>query len=147
MIIASDGESLSLLQKEFPELDSYPLPSYGIRYPFRSAFFNMFLSARSFIRAIRKENAAIQKLVEKVQPDIILSDNRFGVRNKAVRSIFMTHQINIKAGNFLFSGLASWLNKKMIGQFDEFWIPEKLFAERFSSMVKAWRIYATGRFL
>ena len=29
----------------------------------------------------------------------------------------------------------------------EFWIPEKLFAERFSSMVKAWRIYATGRFL
>ena len=40
-VIASDGIALSLLQKEFPELKSYELPSYNISYPKKGQHFKL----------------------------------------------------------------------------------------------------------
>ena len=39
--IASDGEALLLLQKEFPDLDSFELPMYDINYKYQSMIINM----------------------------------------------------------------------------------------------------------
>jgi len=38
-VIASDGNALSLLQKEFPNLASYSLPAYPITYSKHPFFF------------------------------------------------------------------------------------------------------------
>ncbi len=51
-IIASDGEALMLLQKEFPNLLRFTLPSYNVTYPKKSKYFKYDLSARTICKCV-----------------------------------------------------------------------------------------------
>ncbi len=123
-IIASDGDALKLLQKEFPKLKSYRLPSYNIKYTrkgTRLKYRLLYDSARIII-SVNKEKYIIEKIVEKEEVIGIISDNRFGVRSKNVPSIYITHQINVFSGITTF--LTSLLHQKVISKFDSCWIPD-----------------------
>lgn len=124
VIIASDGEALKLLCEEFPGVKNYALPGYDIRYPYRWVVGNMFHNLRSFSKGAYREFNAIQEIVEKEKPDLILSDNRYGVRSSEVKSIFLGHQIRLKAGNPFLSFLGTRINQQLIRKFDELWIPD-----------------------
>lgn len=123
-IIASDGDALLLLQKEFPELKSYNLPSYNITYPKKGHYFKYKLLKDSphVLRTIKKENKIIRDIVARENIKGIISDNRFGVRHDAIPSVFMTHQICVLSGN------TTWLSTKfhqhIISKFDECWVPD-----------------------
>ena len=122
--IASDGESLTLLEKEFPNLRSFKLPSYDINYPFRWIELNILFQSYKFANAIRKEKKRIKSIVQDWCPDVIISDNRYGCRSKACKSVFMTHQINLIGSNLLFQTGGRIINKLLINKFDEIWIPD-----------------------
>jgi uncharacterized protein (TIGR00661 family) len=124
VVIASDGEALTLLQEEFPEGVSYELPGYAIRYPYRWVVANMLTNLRSFYRGASREFGVTRDIVEKEKPDLILSDNRYGVRNPDVKSIFLGHQIRLKAGDPVLSFLGTRINQQLIRRFDELWIPD-----------------------
>jgi uncharacterized protein (TIGR00661 family) len=124
VVLASDGDARVLLKEEFPELKNYELPGYQIRYPYRWVVANMFNNLRNFTKGAYNEYAAIQTIVDTEQPDLIISDNRYGVRSKACKSIFISHQVHMKAGNFIFSYLGSRINRRLIRNFDELWIPD-----------------------
>jgi len=122
--IASDGEALLFLQKEFPQLEFHTLPTYGISYPYRSILLNVLSSGFSIYRAIYRERAMIESLVKKIKPDLIISDNRYGAWSKEVRSVIMTHQLKIILGNRLLSLFATGFIKGMVNKFDIVWIPD-----------------------
>ena len=65
-VIASDGAALSLLKKEFPELDSIELPSYNITYPKKGRFFklNLIKGSPKMLKAIKKEKNALKSIIE-----------------------------------------------------------------------------------
>lgn len=119
--IASDGIALALLKKEFPHLMCHELPAYNIRYPFNSMVLSMASQAPKILRGGILEYRWLQRFLRQEAIDVIISDNRFGFFSKKVKSIFMTHQINIQAP---LRPLVDKINTFFIKKFDECWIPD-----------------------
>ena len=123
VIIASDGISLSLLRKEFPNLESAELPSYEITYPKgKQLIWHLLKMSGKVITAINNENKFLSTLVDKYNLDLIISDNRFGMYHKGVYSVYITHQTNIQAGKI--SKIANRVHQFYMSRFNEIWIPD-----------------------
>jgi predicted glycosyltransferase len=124
VIIASDGGALLLLQKEFPQLESIKLPSYNISYPKRGSNFKWALIFKlpQILKTIASEKKIIAKLVSERAISGIISDNRFGVRNQNVPSVFITHQLKVLSGKT--TVFSSKLHQKFIKKFNECWVPD-----------------------
>ncbi|MGB5363772.1 MAG: glycosyltransferase, partial [Aureibaculum sp.] len=122
-IIASDGSALTFLQKEFPQLKSYSLPSYDIEYSkSKNQKYKLLLNMPHVIRALLKEKKEVEEIHKKEGLSGIISDNRFGVRNSRLPSIYITHQLNVLSGNTTF--FTTLLHQKIISKFDECWVPD-----------------------
>lgn len=123
-IIASDGAALALLQKEFPHLQTLELPSYHIQYPKNGANFKwkMLKNIPKMIEAIFEEKKLVKKWLKEFNLIGIISDNRLGVRNKKVPSVFISHQLNVLTGNTTW--LTSKIHQKIIEKYNECWVPD-----------------------
>ncbi len=123
-ILASDGNALLLLQKEFPHLQTLELPSYQIEYAKKGENFKWKLIKNSpkTIHAILEEKRLVKSWVKQYNLVGIISDNRLGVRNKKVPSVFITHQLTV------LSGKTTWISSKLhqffIAKFNECWVPD-----------------------
>ncbi len=124
VILCSDGDALILLQKEFPQLQFVALPGYKVRYDFRSMVLNMMRYSIGMLKAIHKEEKILKDLVEKHQPDVIISDNRYGFHHAKVKSIFITHQLNIPSPKKWQNLTANRLVHQFIEHFDVCWVPD-----------------------
>lgn len=122
-IIASDGDSLALLQKEFPKLRSIELPSYQITYPKSGSFlWHLLKQAPHFLKTMLQEQRLVKLLVAREKLDGIISDNRFGIWHNNIPSVYITHQLNVMSGFTTF--LSSFLHRSIIHKFDECWVPD-----------------------
>ncbi len=123
-VLASDGDALLLLQKEFPLLKSIELPSYNIRYPKngKNLRFKLLLQLPAIISASKKERKIVSKLIDKENIAGIISDNRFGVFSKKVPSVYITHQLNVLSGKTTF--ITTKIHQQFIKKFDEYWVPD-----------------------
>lgn len=125
--IASDGDSLELLKREFSELTTFILPSYNIQYSRNfPAWLDTVRRAPKFRRTIRLERAAIEKIQQEHKFDLIISDNRYGCRSNNVRSVFISHQLNLPSpsGLTLLGGVINFFHKQLIRKFNTIWIPD-----------------------
>jgi len=123
-VLASDGDALELLKKEFPSLKRYTLPSYNIQYPKKGSALKikLFLSIPLIISTVRKEKRKIQDIIEKEKIEGLISDNRFGVYCKNIPSAYITHQLNVLSGKT--TNLTSKIHQKFIQKFNECWVPD-----------------------
>jgi len=123
-VIASDGAALTLLRKEFPNLSILELPSYNITYSKNGKLFKLKLlkDLPKLIKAVKAEKKAVSFILKHNDIAGIISDNRLGVRNKKVPSVFITHQLNVLSGNTTW--LSTKVHQKIIKKFDECWIPD-----------------------
>ena len=122
--IASEGNALTVLRSHFPEINFVQIPGYSIDYPDYGKSFEWHFAKKmpALVSELRQEQEVTQFWVNEINPDAIISDNRYGVFNRAVKSIIITHQLQIK-GSFLAS-LASKLIQSRLRSFDEIWIPD-----------------------
>lgn len=123
-VIASDGEALALLQNEFPSLTTVSLPSYTSAYPLiKSNSKVLYFSNRGNIEQIVKEEKKIIKgILAKDSYHGIISDNRFGARNKHAPSVFITHRLRVlNDKTTLFN---SKMHSKYLKKFDVCWVPD-----------------------
>lgn len=123
-ILASDGNALALLKKEFPHLQDLELPSYHIEYAKNPKNFKWKIlknSPKTFA-AILSEKNIVKKWVKEFELCGIISDNRLGVYNKKVPSVIITHQLTV------LSGKTTWISSKFhqffIKKFNECWVPD-----------------------
>jgi len=124
-VIASDGPALELLKKEFPQLIHIELPSYEIQYSKNGNYlkWKMIMDSPKILKAIAEENDVTEEITSKYNIAGIISDNRFGVRNKRLKkNVFITHQLNVLSGNTSF--LSSYIHQKYISKFDQCWVPD-----------------------
>jgi len=123
-IIAGDGDSLKLLQKEFPKHKAYTLPAYNIQYTKNGRLlkYKLFINTPRLIKIVKKEQKEVAKIVEEEGLTGIISDNRFGVYSKKTPSVYLTHQINVLSGLSTF--LTSKIHQKIITNFNECWVPD-----------------------
>lgn len=123
-IIGSDGIALQLLKLEFPHLPFLELPSYSIKYPKKGKNFRwkMVSNLPNMILAVAKERKLVKKWVDEYQLSGIISDNRLGVFNKNVPSVFMTHQLNVLTGSTTY--FSTKIHQEFIDKFTECWVPD-----------------------
>lgn len=123
-VIASDGQALSLLRKEFPNLEAVELPSYNIHYSKKGVLLTWTLlrQAPKIWKTIKLEQRAVHDFVKTHKISGIISDNRFGIFYPNLPSVYITHQLKV------LSGFTTWLStrwhQKIIQSFDECWIPD-----------------------
>ena len=136
-IIASDGNALQFLKQEFPNLESFELPSYRISYG-RNLKLKILFQLPSIVKSVQQEKRIINDFILKNKDVVgVISDNRFGVRSSLVPSVYLTHQINVLSGATTF--FSSFLHKKIIKKYDECWIPDtpnSQFSGKLSSVKK-----------
>ena len=139
-IIASDGDALLLLQKEFPTLKLVELPSYKIQYPKNGKLLKLklFFNLPVVVKTINKEKKIIADLIVSEKLIGIISDNRMGVRNAKIPSVYITHQLNVLSGITTF--LTSSIHQYYINKFDECWIPDDKFINYSGILSKSTKI-------
>tara|TARA_R110002050_G_scaffold41242_1_gene100095 strand:+ start:97890 stop:98963 length:1074 start_codon:yes stop_codon:yes gene_type:complete len=123
IIIASDGVALELLTQEYPNLITETLPSYHIRYPKKgSLFIKLIQQVPGILRTIQKEKSVLENLIDKHRIDVVISDNRYGMYNANVKSIYLSHQLKVAAP--FAEHLLARLQAKFLRHFDEIWVPD-----------------------
>lgn len=124
VLIGSDGDSLDLLKREFPNISTVTFPSYQIEYSSKSFLLGMIKQSPKIGLSISKELSLTEDIVDRFGIDLIISDHRLGCRDERVWSIILAHQIQIKSGNSIAALLGARTNKFFINQFNECWIPD-----------------------
>ena len=123
VIICCDSDQEEIYRNYFPELwyvrhEGYPFSFKGKGNWSLDIMRNIF-SLNVFLS---EEKKRVEDLVEKFNPDLVISDQRFGFRSDKVKSIVVSHQLNLPLSWVNFAG--KLLNRKMLNKFDEIWIPD-----------------------
>ena len=126
-IVASDGQALLLLQQEFPNLNFIELPSYKIRYNRgKSQITAILRSLPTIVIAAIREHRQLKKIIRQHHVRQVISDNRFGLWNKNIHSIYITHQLMVKMPPKLkFLEKTAWrVHRWVIHRYHECHIPD-----------------------
>jgi hypothetical protein len=128
IILGSDGVAYTWLQQQFPALPVVKLPGYHIRYSKGSSLvLPMALSAPRMVAGILMEHFALRRIIRAYGIDLIISDNRYGIRSRSCFSVFVTHQLALQPPNDRYGRLFRWVNRLQrywINGFDRCWIPD-----------------------
>ncbi len=112
-----------IFNEEFPELKKISIEPYDIKYSkFLPLSIKLLLDSPRIFSVIKKERLQLKQIIKDYQIDVVISDNRFGLHDKRVECIYITHQLNIKAG--IFSGIANKIHHHFIKQFNTVWVPD-----------------------
>ena len=129
IIIAGYGRSFQLLQIEFQNenVEFIKLPGFNVAYSKKqNQTGKIFLQLPAFLFWKACEHVLTKRMIHKHHPDLIISDNRYGLWNKHCISVIVTHQLKIYMPTII-----RWLEKpvqlvlkKWIEKFDYCWIPD-----------------------
>lgn len=127
VLLTAEGDSAHLLRKEFPSLTILSLKGYKISYSKTKSFFKLKLFGQipKILKAIKQEHTWLNQIIKEHKIDIVVSDNRYGLYNINIKSIFITHQLAIETGNAFTNWLVQKLNYRQINKFDQCWIPDE----------------------
>ncbi len=130
VLLAGEGNSLYFLRGEFPNLPWVELPSFSPRFSKTSRqILKLLQQLPNFFFKIWQENRNTKGIVKKYGIDVIISDNRYGVRNRRCQSIIITHQLSPFISQKK-SGFRRWMVSAaidvMISAFDRCWIPDSV---------------------
>ncbi len=127
VIIGSYGSSAQLLKKEFEDCTHVYLPGFTPRYSSsHSQTFTLMLQGLNFVIKKHLEHRRIREILKEYDVDLIISDNRYGVRHKKVTSVIVTHQLNPALGKpfRVFEKPVAHIFSRWIKKFDECWVPD-----------------------
>ena len=125
IILTSDGSAYQFLKIEFQELEVIEIDSKPLKYS-RSSFlvFHLFHLLVPFLKNIKQDQLFVKELSDQVKIDLIISDNRYGFFHSQIKSIIITHQLQLPIPKFL-KWTTSLVQKKLntwISSFDECWV-------------------------
>lgn len=128
VVLGGDGDSLTLLRKHFPKLRYVYLAPLRLRYSNgQRQVWAMLRALPQLIRWILQDHAMLQAVLREESFDQVISDNRFGLYNKDVECVYMTHQLHIMLprGWRWLEPLVSRLHARIYTRFDKVWVPDR----------------------
>ncbi|MBO7337154.1 MAG: hypothetical protein J6U33_00735 [Paludibacteraceae bacterium] len=129
--VGAEGAALVLLIKELNGTDIkrfIELKGISAKYSKgKSQTWAIIKRLPKWIGEIIEEHKEIKKIVGERGIDTVISDNRFGAWCKKAKSIYITHQVAIKAPRgFKWSEpIIRWMHGRIIKRYDECWIPDR----------------------
>ncbi len=127
VIIAAAGSALELLKCEFPQNSFIHFNDYNIRYSKgKNLAWKILFQIPKIVFRIIWEHNKLKSIIKQHYIDVVISDNRFGLWNNNIRSIYITHQLFIKTpgGNAWQEKLLKKIHFWFISKFDVCWIPD-----------------------
>lgn len=123
VILGTTPTSAWIFEKEFPGLSQVSIEPYNIRYSRTlPLWLKLLCDSPRILRVIKKEHEQLKTIVKTHQIDLIISDNRFGLYHDGIESIYLSHQLSIKAG--MWSGMANKIHHHYIRRFSKIWVPD-----------------------
>jgi hypothetical protein len=124
--IAADGKHEIILKEAFPHATFLSLQGYRIWYTKKGLFFipGIILQIPKIIKAIFKEYFWLKKVAKKCQFDLVVSDNRFGFFNKKIKSVFITHQLELQTPFGWSTRLNQIITYKILKNYSACWIAD-----------------------
>lgn len=147
VVVASDGYPLCFLQQEFPDLAYEELPPYGIRYAKgQSQVWAMLRNLPRIVLGVVREHYWLKAYLRRAHVDLLVSDNRFGLWQRGLPSVYITHQLNIKLPKGLkaLEPLCSKLHASFISRHASCWIPDVATEENLSGALSHGRRLPSG---
>jgi len=127
VVAAVSGVQKTILLREIPDLDYVELPGYRIKYGKNRAMtvFQLICSIPKILIRVNREKAWLRAWVDRERPDLIISDNRYGLYSPGVVSIFMTHQLMIRTPlGPVADRILQRMNYAFIRRFSLCWVPD-----------------------
>ena len=109
-----------------PDIRFIPFPGFSVSYSRYCLFFRLLMQMPAFLYHVAREKRLLGEMVEKVRPDLIVSDNRYGLTHIRLPSVIITHQLRPSLPSYLriFEGVLSALIRVRLKAFDQCWIPD-----------------------
>ena len=126
VVVFCDKKAETIINEEFPQIEIILISGYNISYSKKPSLFLLKIIGQlpKIIRRIQNEKRVVENYARAHQIDLIISDNRFGFRNKKIKSVIISHQLLIKTGFSWLDSFVQKINYFFINQFDECWIPD-----------------------
>lgn len=127
VIVACEGIIADFLLEEIPNLKIITLKGYKIKYSDKwPMLLIVVLQIPKILFAIIYEHRWLKKIKHQYAIDLIISDNRYGLWNKHIPSVLITHQINIKIPSKIkfVEKILNRINHFFISKYTECWIPD-----------------------
>lgn len=125
--IATQGPQQTLLQKEFPDNPFLSLPGYQVRYSRSKGWlpFKIMQQLPALLRIVQWEHRWLEEAIEQYGIDLVISDNRYGLWTKKCRTVFITHQLQIKAPFLWLEHIIQRIHYRFIERFNTCWVPDQ----------------------
>ncbi len=126
--IASEGKQEALLKEAFPNAIFLPLKGYRIWYTRARALFTlgMIVQIPKIIAAIVNEYFWLKQSAKKYHFDLVVSDNRFGFFHTNIKSVFITHQLEIQTPFKWSTRLSQIISYSFIKKYAACWVADML---------------------
>jgi uncharacterized protein (TIGR00661 family) len=96
ILFGSGEEHLNFLKTEVPGATFIHFPGFSINYSrFFPQYLIILLKSPLLIYQIFLEHRALKKIIRDNSVDIVISDNRIGLWNSGIKTVFVTHQMRI----------------------------------------------------
>ncbi len=127
IIIAAEGLQKKLLKSEFPNVIFVEIPGYNIKYTKDKRFFalKIILQIPKIVITISREKKWLSNFIKNNKVEAVISDNRFGLFHPRVTSVFITHQLLIKAPFLFIENVIRKINYSYIKKFSVCWVPDE----------------------
>ncbi len=123
--IYTGRESYQLLRGKFPEADivNGNLPPISLKG--NIAIFHLLRNLSTLLTYYVKSKIFIRKEMKKIENLVVVSDNFPGFYTpRAIRNIYITHQIKVIGHDLKVSKLLSWLHCQIWKRYDFYWLPD-----------------------
>lgn len=132
VVLGGDGESLLLLRRTFPHLRWVTLAPLNLKYDKgnkQRCFY--WRAVPQLLRFTLADKRCLRALLRKEHFDLIISDNRFGLRSPKVHCVYMTHQLYVQLPQRLraLQPIAQAMHRFVYQRFHEIWVPDYASAE------------------
>ena len=128
VIVGAEGAQKALILNEFPHINIVTINGYRLNYG-KSGWhtrWKIMLQSSKILMRIKEEKKWLDQFLEQQPVDLIISDNRYGLYSKKVKSIFISHQLAIQTGmGSMADRLLQRLNYHFIEKFSACWIPDE----------------------
>jgi hypothetical protein len=127
VIFASGKEHLSLICNELPECSYINFPGFNPGYSrYLPQYLSILLTLPQLAFHIISEHFSLKRIINDYSVDIVISDNRFGLWNRQIKSVYVTHMPRIPFPKpFQFMEPAGiFLHRMIITKYDFCYIPD-----------------------
>lgn len=127
VVLAGDGDSLTLLKRSFPALRSIDLPPLVLRYTTNPQQRGFYLRAVwTLVRFTIADHYYLCQILAREHFDWVVSDNRFGLFSKDTHSVYITHQLYpiLPKRLKIFQPIARAVHACIYKRYHEVWVPD-----------------------